>query len=520
MHSLLRSAIRGMTLIAVLLQLHGCALLYQYEAISEKPPLEGSQTPLEPRLSTIQPSLAAPIKLLEDAANIATDKVLPIANSDQNTIASADIHLPWWLGGGCILCASLDVNWHYNAFKPKPIAISGANNRLVVDLAARVDGGAGFGGDIAKLLSLSDKSFGAGADVKVSSGLGADLNYCPTLISPGLDYRWDPEPYFQVIGRTCMLGGNFCFGPWNLEFGAQIDARIRPQLANIAATLQQNVPCQPIRSQLANVWRQYSLPVKVPYEELYLNIVPEALYFPGLGVTSSDIVFAGRLDAKVSLDAAPGSNAPLPLPQNKPLPISPGRFSLAVPISTQYYTFDALAKQALDQKKLSAHTPLGDVRVTPTKVELFPTAGGAELALGVSVAVEFQYLFFLNTSGTVWLTAKPESLDSGRRIRLSDINVTRKFSNPIWNIASLALESKIAEAIRDGFELDLGPSLIKAENDITSMINSAGQGGVVTLSAKDVKIALGRMLAAEKAFQLEVIFDAAVEANIEKVAMP
>jgi len=136
------------------------------------------------------------------------------------------------------------------------------------------------------------------------------------------------------------------------------------------------------------------------------------------------------------------------------------------------------------------------------------------------VAVEFQYLFFLNTSGTVWLTAKPEALNSGKKIRLSNVKVTRKFSNPVWDIASALLDTKISEAVEKGFEVDLDEALSKDEADITSAINSAGLGGTVNLVARDVKLGAGRMLAAEKAFQVEVIFDALVEASLGSVSVP
>lgn len=520
MQHVLARALQALALAAVVLQLQGCALFYQYEAISEKPPVEGSDAPLEPRLSTLQPSLTAPLTLLQQAANVATDKVLPISENDSQRIASLEIMKPWWLGGGCFICDYLDLDWHYTASKPKPITVTGADNKLAVMLPAEIKGGGGFRGEIAKWLSLTNKSFGAGAEITFKSGLGANINYCPTLVGTELDYRWNPEPYFQFIGRSCVIDGNFCFGPWNLEFGTLIDRQIRPKLGAIASELQQNVPCEPIRTELAKVWRKYSFPVKVPYDELHLNIVPRSLYFPGLGVTDKDIVFSGRLDATASLDPALGGTEPLPFPQNVPLPISPGRFSVAVPISTRYYTLNALAKQAVEQAKLSTSTSLGDVLVTPMSVEMFPTADGAQLALGVSVAVEFQYLFFLNTSGTVWLTAKPEALNSGRKIRLSNVKVTRKFTNPAWDLASVLLDTKISEAVEKGFEVDLDQALSKAEADITSAINGAGQGGTVNLAARDVKLSVGRMLAAEKAFQLEVIFDALVEANLGRVSAP
>ena len=515
---MLRFALRAL-LMLLAVQLSGCALFYKYEAISDKPPRDGSDVPLTSRASTLQPHLTAPLGLLTNSANAAAAKVIPIQPEPHGTsrAVSLEIMKPWWLGGGCFICEYVDVIWHFQASQPSPITITGGSDRLALTVPAAITGGAGFNGEIAKWLSLRDKSFDAAAAVTFSTGFAADRNYCPTLTNPELSYAWIRNPTVELVGENCVFG--YCFNAWRLDLSRIADKAIGSKLSDIAGSLQQNIPCTPIREGLAKVWHGYSFPIKVPYEQLNLNIAPRALYLPGLGVTNTDLVFTGRLDADVSLDPVPISIDPLPLPSNDPLPISSGRFSLSVPISTQYYTFNALAKQELDKQKLVTHTSLGNLRITPTQVELYPTADGQALALGVSVAVEFQYLFFLNSSGTVWFTATPEAVDSGRRIRLRDIKVTRKFSNPIWDVASVILEDKIADALSKGFELDLNDPLSKVEADITSKVNNVSQGGV-SLSAHDVKISVGRMLANEKAFQLEAIFDAQVDASLGKIPLP
>lgn len=505
---------------AVLTQLGGCALFYRYGPISEQPTREPANAPLEVRASTLQPDLSMPLAALQGAANAAASTVLPFEQDGSQRLAEIRIEKPWPFYG-CLICESLDAQWHYKVDQPSPIVVAGDPNlnRVVVNLPAAINGGAGFNGEIAKWLSLNNKSFGAAVEVRFASGLAADRNFCPSLSGLDLDYRWITDPYIQLIGRSCVLGNNFCFGPANLEFAGDVDRQIRPQLQTIASTLQHNIPCAPVRDSLSKAWKPYSFPVKVPYEELFLNIMPQALFFPGLQVNSTDITFVGRLDAKVSLDPSPLPSTSIPLPENKPAPISPGRFSLAVPISTQYYTFGALAKQALDQQKFISETSVGRVRVLPRKVDLYPTAGGQQLALGVAVAVEFEYLFFLNTSGTVWLTAKPEAVGGGRKVRLSEIKVTRKFTNPIWKIASVLIEDRLTQAIKDGFEVDLNQPFSTAEADITKLINNAGQGEV-KLTASDVKIGLGRMLANDRAFQVEALFDAKVDASLGQIAIP
>ena len=513
-------ALRACVLIIAASQLGGCAFFYRYSAISEQPARLPANEPLQPRASTIQPALSMPLVTFETAANTATGKVLPVRVVGEETIAKVRIEKPWPFSG-CLICESLDAKWNYTVSQPAPITVTGepVQNKLVVNVSGALSGGAGFGGEIAKWLSLSNKNFDAAVEVRFESGLAADQNFCPTLTGIYLKYRWLTPPRVELIGRSCVLNGLACFGPWNLEFEGAVDNSIKPKIGEVKDLFQQNIPCAPVREALAKAWRPYSFPVKVPYQQLHLNIVPQALYIPGLQVTNTDAVLSGRLDANVSLDPEAVSTTPIPLPANKPAPISPGSFSLAVPVSTLYYTFEALAKQELDRAKFITNSPLGRVRLTPTKVELYPTDNGQKLALGVSVAVEFQYLFFMNTSGTVWLTAKPEAVDGGRKVRLSEVKVTRKFANPIWDVASVLIEDQVTRAIRNGFEMDLSQPFSKAEGDITDLVNNAGQDGV-KLTASDVKIGIGRMLANEKAFQVEALFDAKVDASLGKVTLP
>ncbi|RRS03490.1 DUF4403 family protein [Aquabacterium soli] len=510
--------LRAVLLFVSTLHLAGCAGLYRYDAISEKPAFDAADTPLTPRPSTIQPVLSMPLATLQDGANSAVGRLLPFTVEDGKRLASIEIMKPPWLGGGCFFCEYLDAKWQYTVNQPRPVVLKGEQNRLVVDVSAAIDGGVGFKGDIARLLSLTNKRFDAALSVNFKSGLAANIDFCPALTGVELDYSWITPPYFQIIGRNCLWG--VCFGPANIEFDSAIDNSLRPQLPTVAANLQKAIPCQPVRDALAKAWRGYTFPVKVPYEELHLNIRPQALYLPGLNISATDLNFTGNLEALVSLDQTPISTDPLPLPPNTPATISPGRFSLAVPISTRYYTFEALTKQALTLEPFGGKTPAGDVKVTFKDVQFYPTTDGQMLAIGVSAAVEFRWLWFLNSSGTIWLTARPQALDQGRKIRLSDVKVTRKFTNPIWDLVSLLLDDKLTEVVRNDFEMDLNPTFAQAEADITAMINSAGQDGSVTLQARDVKIAVGRMLANEQTFQVEALFDAIVDAKLGKVSLP
>lgn len=125
--------------------------------------------------------------------------------------------------------------------------------------------------------------------------------------------------------------------------------------------------------------------------------------------------------------------------------------------------------------------------------------------------LDYRYRLF-NTSGTVWFAGRPEAANAGKAIRINDIAVTRKFDNPIWAVASLLLEETIRQAVADGFLVDLTKPLSDAERQLSESLNKAGHGKGFTLQAKDVSIAVGRILTNDAALQAEGLFDAVVEA--------
>lgn len=491
--------------------LSGCALveaLRQYDAISEAPPKGGLQEPMRPRASTLQPSLVLPLSSLQAAANAAAGKLLPFSGGGSQRIAKIEIRDP--IFNSCILCESLDVNWRYTAGLAGPVTVSGGADLLSLTMPVRLDGGFGFGGALAGLFGLSNKTVAAAAELSFRSRLRADQQFCPAFHDTTLDYRWLQGPEVEIVGQNCVLG--VCVGPWRYNFASHIDPTIRAAIPGIVGEIERAIPCGPVRAELQKVWRNHSVPVTLPYAgKMYLNIAPKALYFPGLGVTAQDALLSGRLDALVSLDAAPAHAGPLPLPLNEPLAIAPGRFSLAVPVSSRYYTFEALAKQELVGKFFTAQTPLGEISVQPTRISIYPS--GERLALGIGFVLRDPRSVF-GTSATVWLSAKPVAVDGGKKIRLTDITVTRKFSNPLWNLASVLLQDTLAKAIADGFELDLRRSVGDAQRQLGAMLVAAGQGSGVKFAARDIDLRVERILTNDQLFQVEVVLDATVDARL------
>lgn len=492
--------------------LTGCSLfdfVHDYENISAPPKEGGAGAQFPPRPSTIQPVVHVPLTQLQAAANKAVSEVLPINDSGRQPIARWEIEWPW-PASGCIFCGNLDADWEYNAGLNGGITISGSENRFAIKVPARIDGKVGLNGEIAELLSLNGKRFRAAANLSFESGFTVDKEFCPKAKDTKIGYEWTDGPVFQIFGRSCALG--LCVGPWDYNISRYLDPKIRSNIAKLERGLNDEIPCEPLRGELQKIWATRSFPITLPYEEkMYVNIRPLSLHIPDASVDSHNLSVMGRLDATVAVEGAPIEEQSIPLPPNSATDISPGKFSLAIPVSTKYYTLESLAKQQVIGRKFSADTPLGGIVIRPKKVKIYPS--GDKLAIGVSFVLDYKYRVF-NTSGTVWFAGSPESANNGKAIQIQDISVTRKFSNPIWTAASILLEGKVKEALADGFLIDLSEPMANAEKQLTDALQKAGEDNGFLLQARDVKIGVGRILTANEALQVEGLLDAVVEASL------
>lgn len=513
MNTIMRATVKRMTLIAIMpsVLLSGCAMfdfLHSYKDISEAPKEGGVPAALQTRTSTIQPVVNVPLSLIQSAGNQAASKVLPINKNGRENISNWELRDP--IFHGCIICASLDADWEYSAGLFGQITVTGQSNKLWIGVPARIDGKVGLAGDIARLLSLNGKSFKAGVDARFGSGFGADSRFCPKVRDVSIEYNWTDGPSFEIIGKSCL--GDLCVGPWNYDLRPHLEPEIRKAIQQVEGGLNNNLPCDPMRTELQKIWWTRNFPIILPYaDKLYLNIEPVSLHIPDVGIDQQQMSIAGRLEAKVSVDIQPIPEKPLELPPNTPAPVDPGRFSLAIPVSTKYYTLQALAKQQVVGRKFSTDTPLGSITVRPKAVRIYPSDNN--IAIGMPFVLDYEYKLF-NTSGTIWFAGQPESTNNGKAIRIHNIKVTRKFDNPIWSVASVLLEGKVQEAIADGFLIDLTKPLSDAENQLMESVNRAGDGKGFQLHAHDASIAVGRILTTDAALQVEGLLDAVVDATM------
>lgn len=499
---------RWIVVVVMLASLPGCALFdfaHRYQAISEPPTQGGVAAPMPVQASSLQPVVHVPLASIESAANIAASTVLPIHGQGRERIGEWRVEA-WPFG--CVLCVALDVDWQYDAGLTGPIRVTGGSNLLGITLPFRVSGKAGLNGDIAKILSLNGKNIVAAADISFQSGFAPDLRFCPRVKSVSLKYAWTEGPSVQIIGKNCL--GNLCVGPWNYNVDHYIDPELRAAIPKLTQGLDQNLPCEPVRGELAKIWSTRSFPITVPYEKLFVNLTPTALYIPEVQVDTQRLSVMGRLDAMVSVDNQPIAEKPLALPSNTPAPITPGLFSFAIPVSTRYYTLEALAKGQLLGRTFSASTPLGGIAVRPKSIRIFPS--GESVAIGVGFVLDYQYKIF-NTSGTVWFSARPV-VENGKVLRLADIRITRRFDNPIWAVASFLLEDRVQGAISNGIVIDLTQTLTNAEQQVTASLNGASQGQGFDINAHDVSIGIGRILTADPALQVEGLFRATVDVTM------
>lgn len=497
------------TYTALVVLLSGCSIFRTYKDISEKPIEGGLDVKPKVSVSSIEPVLKVPVKLFDKTANNLASNIQPIIGNGREVVGRIYIKH--------IIDEYIHGIYKYDGGLYDQIKFRGGDDYIYFNLPLYLNGQVGLSGDLAKLFSLNKKNFNAKLNIDTKSKLNVDENYCIKPESTSIAYEWKEGPQFELMGESCIriFGIKKCIGPWRLNLEKYIDKDLKEEKERAENAINQTVLCSPIRDNLTKVWANYSSPVDIPYlGKRYLNISPEALSIPRLRTDAENYVVSGKLESKVAIQEEPLPNVKLELPVNKPYTGMPGKFHIILPVESKYYTLNALITQELVGKVIVSDTPLGQAKLTPKKVYLYPSNDKIVIGLSFLLGTE-KWLF--DTSGTVWLMGSLKSSEDGKKILISNLKVTRKFTNPIWNVASVLLQDKVTEVISKGFELDLSKQIAEVEMQVRNELAKFGNNSKVDLLIKDVNISIGDIVTAKDLLHVEGVFDATIEANLNEI---
>lgn len=499
---------------AAIFVLIGVWILYawhqaRHQEMSEQPKRSSSSVAFEPRVSSVVASISVPYSVIQVAANNQKAQLTGAAN-DSVEIRCVSADFPEFR-------ECLTANWHVNYSPNGDVVVARSEDFVRITLPAKFDGGAGFGGAIASRLSLNNKSFNGAFILTVDALVKLDDRFCPKLVPGPAAFNWTTSPSVQLIGRNnfSILGIGFNVGPWNLDVSSYITEPIRTQLNSAILSANTAIPCDPVRAELAKVWRRYSVQMNVS-PPVYLLAEPtemSAAMFP----EDQSLKLNAMLKAKVEISTTPGKEENIgDLPPHVPMAMQPGLLAVALPLQLDYAIVESEVMKTFEGKSFDIEGPGGKSNVVLKSLELYPS--GNKLAVGVTFTADLPSQFF-DTSGTIWLSGEPVVDPTGKILSLKDATVTRQVDNGLWNALSAAFQDTINSEIQKNLHYDLSADEAKAIQDIQTAVADSSKTGGILFSVTEPNIKFGRVIAGEKSFFIEALLDAKWDATLGDIQL-
>ncbi len=311
-------------------------------------------------------------------------------------------------------------------------------------------------------------------------------------------------------------GRDACIGPWDYDLSSHINPKLGEGLNEVVNNINNQIPCDPVRVELAKAWKTYSVPVSVPEgPQMFVNVTPKALGSPGVVAEDQGIRLLARLDADVVLATQNQPEASLgALPPNTPLAGSGGKVQLAIPLVMNYRAIEAEVTKRLAESKLEFDIPGGKAVLTSSAIEIFPVQGG--VAIGVSFSAELPGRLF-DSKGTIWFRAEPVVTEGGTSVRFDNIEVTRRIDNPLWQTLTGVLITHLPQAIKDKAVVKLDDKIKDALQLLTQTATDPSKTGGVQLAVTAPSLRLGRIVPTQDSLVVEGLFDAQVTAKLSRI---
>ena len=300
-----------------------------------------------------------------------------------------------------------DYHWNADVTKDGPVQIGKSGSDIRVSQNIHVTGSAGLGGDLARALSLSGKSF----DVRVASAmnLSGSLNnqWCPVMRVTPVG-RWVDSASVEVVGRNCVgidLGAlghpELCAGPANLGLADVLNSEFDKHRDDLQRAAQNILPCDTLRTKIGEQWHPFSIKINRPGQApLFLNIDPKTAGFSGLIAEDVGIKLVLRVGAKTVLSTTELATTGGNLPPLDTASAAGGSLDVTLQAEAPYDFLKNELAFALKGKTFTKDTGAGPVEVRIDDVDLYPSNG--RLALGLKIDAKTPGCWF-NTSGWVYL---------------------------------------------------------------------------------------------------------------------
>ena len=470
------SALRGgLILISVLLVVFALIALAianrwyraQDRQLSIEPPRHFSKIQLQPVDSKLGLYARLPYQHLQQAAEAASSEPYRGKGSKRG----CDRVL------GAKVCAT--AIWNYTIQRIGPVALSNNNERVRLTLPLQFDGKVSIDGTAARVLGFRNKDLNGTLQVTADIALDVDGNWCPQIDST-LSYQWLSEPRLRVLGQM------------KINLRKSVDKALEKQLPALQQRLAQTIDCEKFRKRLGDQWKTHLVPIRLPGEhETILKLSPTGLAFSGSVAHPDHLSFTLSVDATtetLSGEAAQAAmkapQSPTALPPRSAVDTEPGSVEFSLLLRLGY---DALTNLLTEKIAGKTFERAGGTRLTVNAIELYPS--GERLIFKLDFSARTAASWF-DSNGTLYLSALPVAGADGRSLSFDDIELTRIIDSELWRVLSTLLNDEILQAVKRESHMDLGRSIQRLEETISSTLADRDKTGGIEVLARQPEVSL------------------------------
>lgn len=336
-----------------------------------------------------------------------------------------------------------------------PLTLSGHGRDIVVTVPIRAHG------KVSKVAGVLYETANGSATARII----VRLNVSPQWNLSGkadLSYDWKSPPTMVVLGQ-------------HVTFTDQVDAKLRPVVANLERTLPRELQKVDVRGLVQDVWGKAFTVLSLNKSDppVWMRVTPQKLMYGGYSVNGPTLNLALGISGTTEtfVGNKPEPNKPAPLPAASVLAIPPGKASLFVPVIASYDQIEPIILKALVKR---SQRPIEIPKVGPVmarfdSIEAYATTND-RVAVGLTLAAWRQGKTENPVAGKVWLTGVLVNPDNTRDLTFRDLHVEGNTNKAAGN---LILKVVNAPTISQEIAAALAQNLDKDYNELLGKIDKA-----------------------------------------------
>ena len=427
--------------------------------LSVKPPSQFSKITLESVESTLGLQIRFPYNTLKQVVEKATAD--PQTGEGKKQTCKRLV--------GLRACATL--LWQYQLERSGEVKITRGNNTLQLQLPLSLEGAVTVDGRGGKLLGLRNKEIQGQLELIADIKISVAENWCPVLKAE-LNYSWLSDPKIKLVGKLKI----------NLRKSA--DKALLRKLQKIEQKFADLIDCSEFRTRVTKQWKVHYLPIKISgLEQSYLELTPQSVAVSNATPMEDHLSTAFEIIAHSKVTQARAQHEPLTLPKLMHHVVTPGtvEFSLLFKL-----TYDQM-RGLVSEKLLDSSAPPIHKQFTITSFDLYPSNDRLIFDLGFQAN---GYGRFFQSSGNLFLSAKPVADPESKELRFEDLQFTRIIDNDLWSVFSTVLHNRILEKLRKSAVIDLSPQLVKLEQSLARTLSNPKKTAGLIVHASPPKVNL------------------------------